>query len=93
MPSEQDDQAAAAVPVAAIVTGERATRLVADAMRFRAYHTRATSPMQMQMTRTFRATVRGFNADYGFTCKSWADVAKVTTEVYRLIAQERKGQA
>ena len=90
MPSSEEEQAAASVPVVAVVTGERATRLVADAMRFRAYHTRATSPAGMQATRHFRATIKGFNSDYGFACKSWADVAEVTTEVYRLIKEQRK---
>jgi hypothetical protein len=59
--------------VEAVVTGD-GVRKVADRMRLRAYRTRATTGMNL--TRVFRATIKGFNADYGTTCKTWADVAR-----------------
>ena len=76
------DQASASVPVAAVVVGQAAMLQVQNWTMFRAFHTRATSPGGMQLTRNFRATVKGFNEAYGFTCRNWADVAEITTAIY-----------
>lgn len=82
-PEFDADQASASVPVAGIIVGEAATRAFADRMRLRAYLTRAESPTGMQLTRAFRATVKGFNADYGQACRNWADVARVARELMK----------
>lgn len=83
--SAEEAHASASVPVIAVVVGEVATRAVHDAMVFRAFHTRATSPGGMQLSRGFTATVKGFNERYGTSCRNWAQVAEVTTAVYALI--------
>ena len=70
-----EDQASAAVPVVAVVTGEGISKVAASA-RLMAYATAARSQGRMQLTRNFRATIKGFNADYGRACKTWDDVAQ-----------------
>lgn len=84
-----EDRASASVPVASAVVGRVATLAVRDAMVFRAFHTRARTGMQL--TRAFKVTVAAFNVAYGQSCKSWADVLKITTAAYAAIEAERKG--
>jgi hypothetical protein len=83
------EQASAAVPVVAVVTGE-AILAVRDWMLFRAYHVRANSPTGMQLSRHFRATVKGFNDDFGYACRNWADVAEVTKAIYAARAEAER---
>lgn len=68
--------------VASVVTDPQAIKAVADRMRLRAYRVRATTGMNL--TRVFRPTIKGFNADYGTACKTWADVA---TESARILSE------
>lgn len=79
-----EDQASASVPVTSVVVGVEAMQAIQNWIMFRAFHTRATSPGGMQMTRAFKATVKGFNEAYGFTCRNWSEVAEVTKAVYAL---------
>lgn len=83
------DQASAAVAVESVVTGG-AVLAVRNWMLLRAYHTRATSPGGMQLTSRFRATVKGFNADFGYACRNWSDVAEVTKALYAARAEAER---
>lgn len=67
--------------VAHVVTGD-GVRKVAERIRLRAYLTRAKTGMNL--TRAFIPTVRSFNADYGTSCKTWADVL---TEAERMLKE------
>jgi hypothetical protein len=68
-----EDQLAASVPVTAIVVGPENTIKVRSRLILRAYSTRAKTGMDT--SRAFKATVKGFNAEYGTSCKTWAEVA------------------
>lgn len=67
-------------PACVVVVGEKAVRAVADRMRVRAYLIKATQ--RRNLTRVFKPTIKGFNADYGTSCRSWADV---TTEARKML--------
>ena len=62
----------ASVPVVAVVSAEANTIKVRNRLLLRAYRTKAKTGMDI--SRVFRATIKGFNAEYGQTCKTWADV-------------------
>lgn len=81
MSSIEEEQACASVPIVGMIVGETATRAFADRMRLRAYHTRAKTGMNL--TRNFTPTITMFNADYGQTCRTWADVLVVTTDMLK----------
>lgn len=59
-----------------VLTGDQITAL-REGLFVRAYAIAARTDGAMQLTRTYRATVRGFNDDYGHRCKTWADVRAV----------------
>jgi hypothetical protein len=65
-----------AKPAIIVLTGEQITALASSA-RLIAYRVAARSDGKMQLTHAFRATVKGFNADYGHSCRTWADVRAV----------------
>lgn len=79
-----EEEASAGVPVEAVVSSPEAILALRDWVMLRAFHTRATSPSGMNLSRVFTATIKGFNERYGTTCKSWAQVAEVTKAVYAL---------
>lgn len=60
-------------PACVAVVGKEAVRAVADRMRVRAYLVKAAD--NRLLTGKFRPTIKGFNSDYGTSCRSWADVA------------------
>lgn len=68
-------------PGFAVVTGDGIHK-VAARMRLRAYLIKADRGMNL--TRAFIPTVRSFNADYGTSCKTWADVL---TEAERMLKE------
>lgn len=76
-----EEQASTGVKVHAVVVGEAATLAFRERMILRAYHTRAKTGMQL--TGNFTATVKGFNQAYGQTCRTWADVLAVTTDMLK----------
>lgn len=80
MNQSEQDQASASVPVEAVVTGDGIARVAASA-RLMAYSTAARHQGRMQLTRNFKATIKGFNADYGRTCKTWDQVAEAVKEI------------
>lgn len=80
--SNDDDQRSASVPVESVVTGD-GVRQVAARARLIAYRTAAQSGGKMQLTRVFRATIKGFNADYGQSCRTWSDVLVKVTEMIK----------
>lgn len=79
---DSDEQRSAAVPVESVVTGD-ALLEVAWRTRLMAYRTAARSGGKMQLTRVFRATIKGFNSDYGQSCRTWDDVLVKVTEMLK----------
>lgn len=59
-----------------VLTGDQITAL-REGLFVRAYAVAARTDGAMQLTRTYRATVRGFSSEYGHKCKTWADVRAV----------------
>lgn len=72
MASGDEDMRAAAVPVAAVVTGE-GVRKVADMARLMAYRTWGNTGMKL--ARNFAPTVKGWNAEHpDALCRTRAEV-------------------
>lgn len=68
-----EEAKAASVPVASVVVGPENTIKVRSRLILRAYVTRGKTGMKP--SRAFNGTIRRFNADYGTSCKTWAEVA------------------
>lgn len=83
-----DEQRSAAVPVAAVVTGEQAIRLVAESARLMAFRTYARH--KMMLARNFRPTIKGFNAAYGTSCKTWEQVGDAAEALLKAARDGRK---
>lgn len=81
MDTFDEEQASVSVPIVGMIVGEAATLAFRKRMILRAYHTRAKTGMQL--TGNFTATVKGFNQLYSQTCRTWADVLAVTTDMLK----------
>jgi len=80
MTSEEEMSASAGVEAVVVQPN---TIKVRSRLILRAYVTRAKTGRNL--SRVFTPTIKGFNADYGTKCKSWADVA---VEAERLLKSE-----
>lgn len=83
-----EDMASASVPVVAVVTGE-GVHAVAIMARIRAYRTWGQTGMIM--ARNLDATVRGWNAFTGQTCRTRAEVGAAAEAMIKQIQAERDG--
>lgn len=80
-PGFDEDQASASVPVASVVVGPEDTLKVRNRLMLRAYRTKAKTGMDL--SRVFKTTIKGFNAEYGTSCKTWACVLVKADELLR----------
>lgn len=72
---------AEAVEVAGVIAGRDNMVSFRRRMLLRAYLTRAESPTGMQLTRSFTATIKGFNEEFGQACRTWKDVAVTARKI------------
>lgn len=88
MSTFDEEVASASVPVVAVVTGE-GVHAVALMARIRAYRTWGQTGLIM--ARNLDATVRGWNAFTGQTCRTRAEVGAAAEELIKRIQAERDG--
>lgn len=86
--SGDEDMRAAAVPVAAVVTGE-GVRKVADMARLMAYRTWGNTGMLL--ARNFRPTVKGWNELTGQRCRTRAEVGAAAEALIVAMRADRDG--
>lgn len=86
--TSNEDMAAVAVLVGAVVTGEGVHK-VANMARLMAY--RSWGQTGMLLARNFRPTVKGWNAEHGQTCRTRADVGAAADAMIKAIRAERDG--
>lgn len=84
---DHEDMLSASVPVSAVVVAPEAMLKVRDMVTLMAYRTAASTQGRMQLSRAFRATIKGFNKAYGQNCRTWGDVL---VEVTKMIKAERE---